>query len=285
MEQPFATCKPSDPPAEVARLLAETGCVVLEQALAPACVNPLADFIYGQVDAHKAVFRKHFGFEWGDAARTDAAIGVDANGAAYQALPGTLKHLVRGELPLEVRLAGELKAVAHEPRLMSVVRKVVDDELVHMHNPPSIRVSFPGVRTGLVPIHQDTGYNQQVAEFVTAWVPLCDIDERCGGIAILPRSHRSRAAEHRQDGVWLRTDKQVREEELVPVYCRKGDAILFGPYLFHGSRPNTSTRIRCSIDYRLFSHRLPSSKHYYDVAARLVKAPAGVVPAPVGSAA
>jgi len=258
--------------------LATRGYLVLKNVLRLDAIRPLAEFIYGQYDRHKALYRQRTGKSLDDREHLTA---IASDPATFAGLPSDLKHLVRGELPLEVRLDAALKVVAHEDGLARVVREVLGAESLRLHNPPSIRVSAPGLSIGNVPMHQDFAYNQHVKEFVTAWVPLCRIDEACGGVDVLEGSHRSEPLEHEPQVVWSNAVKDPRAGEGFVrrhVLLDLGDALLFGPRLLHASHANTSDRVRASIDYRFFSSATPSEKHYYDVARRVVVAP----PAPNG---
>jgi hypothetical protein len=251
----------------------DRGYLVLKGAIQPATVGRIADFIYGHYDRHKELFRERTGKSLDDR-RFLTSIASDA--AVFSGLPSDLKHLVRGELPLEVRLDATLKLVAHEEGLARVLRALLGAESLRLHNPPSIRVSAPGLSIGNVPLHQDLAYNLHVKEFVTAWVPLCEIDDACGGVDVLEGSHRSSALEHVPQVVW---SNAIKDAKIVDRFVRRhvllgaGDVLLFGPYLLHASHPNSSDRVRASIDYRFFSAATSSEKHYYDVDRRHVVAP------------
>lgn len=264
------------PPADLAPLLRsldERGYVVLRGVLRPEVVRSIGDFLYGEYDRYRAQYRDRMKKGLDDPAHL-AELTSDA--ATFGALPSDLKHLVRGELPLEIRLDARLKAVAHEEPLARVLRTVLNASSLRLHNPPSIRVSAPGLTVGNVPMHQDFAYNLHVKEFVTAWVPFCVIDDACGGVDVLEGSHRSPPLEHEAQVVWSNAVKSPPPERAYPrthVLLGPGDVLLFGPRLLHASHANTSSRVRVSIDYRFFSAATPSEKHYYDVDRRVVVAP------------
>ena len=125
------------------------GYLVLKNALRLDVIRPLAEFIYAQYDRHKALYRERTGKSLDD---RDHLAAIASDTAAFSGLPSDLKHLVRGELPLEVRLDAKLKVVAHEEGLARVVREVLGAESLRLHTPPSIRVSAPGLSIGNVPI-------------------------------------------------------------------------------------------------------------------------------------
>ena len=107
--------------------------------------------------------------------------------------------------------------------------------------------------------HQDgspqLGYLTQ--DFCTAWVPLTDIDERLGGLAVVPCSHRGGVrAQTGSASSSLRTAKtQTFEapsagEQWVTTTYRPGDLVVFASMTLHKGQPNTSDRLRLSCDFR-----------------------------------
>lgn len=272
MADGYVTVDADSAPQSVSQYLREVGCVLAKGVIAPSVIARIAEYVYGEVAYHEAIFHDALGFKWGDSGRLAAFLGSDpARSTAYETLSPEMQHLVRGELPLSVRISPVLKAIAHEPALMEFVRTCIGDPVVRLHHPPSVRSGWPGATRSLVPPHQDASYAWHLSEFLTVWVPLCSIDQDCGGIEILPGSHKLAPIAHRQRAIWQDLDLKEKRRDLVPISCVPGDAILFGPQLLHGSRLNTSGRVRCSIDYRFFSHLHDTPKHYYDVEARVVR--------------
>jgi hypothetical protein len=107
--------------------------------------------------------------------------------------------------------------------------------------------------------HQDgspqLGYLTQ--DFCTAWVPLTDIDDRLGGLAVVPGSHRGGVrAQTGSASSSLRTAKtQTFEapsagEQWVTTTYRPGDLVVFASMTLHKGQPNTSDRLRLSCDFR-----------------------------------
>ena len=107
--------------------------------------------------------------------------------------------------------------------------------------------------------HQDgspqLGYLTQ--DFCTAWIPLTDIDERLGGLAVVPGSHRGGVrAQTGAASSSLKTAKdQVFElpsadEEWVTTTYSPGDLVMFASMTLHKGMPNVSDRLRLSCDFR-----------------------------------
>jgi ectoine hydroxylase-related dioxygenase (phytanoyl-CoA dioxygenase family) len=103
-------------------------------------------------------------------------------------------------------------------------------------------------------IHQDGPYSAGI-DFKTFWIPLMDVDESLGGLAMAPGLHHEGSKleglamsdvesrfipkESIPDDRWARTD------------THPGDVIVFHTFMPHCGLPNTSDRLRLSIDFRV----------------------------------
>ncbi len=98
--------------------------------------------------------------------------------------------------------------------------------------------------------HQDGFYNESIP-FLTAWIPLVEIDEQLGGLTLAPGWHRRGwlhdlsnppiypiRADTIPEDAWHRGD------------YRPGDVIVFDRHTPHAGLPNHSDRLRLSIDIR-----------------------------------
>lgn len=101
--------------------------------------------------------------------------------------------------------------------------------------------------------HQDGIYNYGI-DFITCWVPLMDIDDEVGGLAVTPGSHKGslyppdvfKNLEERvgipegaiPDAAWRRPDYKV------------GDLLMFHSMTAHAGLPNRSDKFRLSMDVR-----------------------------------
>jgi ectoine hydroxylase-related dioxygenase (phytanoyl-CoA dioxygenase family) len=89
---------------------------------------------------------------------------------------------------------------------------------------------------------------------VVCWVPLMDLTEPVGGLAIVPSPRtlgsllpdlekdsgsRFIAPDAFPDDAWCRAD------------YRPGDVLIFGPFTPHCGMPNSADRLRLSIDFRV----------------------------------
>lgn len=94
-------------------------------------------------------------------------------------------------------------------------------------------------------------------DFSTAWIPLTAIDERLGGLAVVPGSHAGGVREQSGSAASsLRTAKTrvfavpSADERWVTTTYRPGDLVVFHSMTLHKGHPNTSDRLRLSCDFR-----------------------------------
>ena len=133
-------------------------------------------------------------------------------------------------------------------------------EPVFMYRNTDIRFALPKDEKHLTPSHQDHFFIRQTNRFRTAWIPLMNIEREVGGLTLAARSHESGLLEHvehetaysyifrgrKQRGVpWER----IQQNWLTANY-RPGDLLLFHSLMIHRALPNTSDRIRLSLDAR-----------------------------------
>jgi hypothetical protein len=122
--------------------------------------------------------------------------------------------------------------------------------VVHRAAPPLSSAVIPET---FATRHQDGIYNYGI-DFVTCWVPLMDIDDEIGGLAVAPGSHKGPLypldASGRPDpkagilsgtipdAAWRRPDYKV------------GDLLMFHSMTAHAGLPNRSNMMRLSMDIR-----------------------------------
>jgi ectoine hydroxylase-related dioxygenase (phytanoyl-CoA dioxygenase family) len=134
--------------------------------------------------------------------------------------------------------------------------------------------------TTVTPAHQDN-YFFRSPHYYTTWIPLMDIDESVGGLAIADASHRSGYYQHwfrgsEQLGVPQNADEarswsasggspatgDVKAEDLEQRWLnadyRAGDVLIFAPMMLHRGLENTSDKIRISADIRYQKRGTPT---------------------------
>ena len=197
------------------------------------------------------------------ATKIDQALAGDAKEQSHS---GDQKLVLCGHYPLKTRLSERLWDVAKQASVRAVLEDVLETQTLSMHMPPAARFVLPLNKHAGVPAHQDISYNKHMQTFVTMWVPLVDIDDQCGGVAVFEGSQIMPEIldDYRRSTVWLRgvsTDKYNR------VHCKmnSGDVLLLNQWIIHESQANVSPHPRLSIDYRFFRYGEKSAKHQLDM--------------------
>lgn len=148
------------------------------------------------------------------------------------------------------------RGLVADPSFDRVVRSFLGEApawvpiVVHRAAPP-LPANAPAETFGTR--HQDGPYNYGI-DFVTCWVPLMDIDDTVGGLAVVPGSQKGSLypvdparntgervgipADAIPDAAWRRPDYKV------------GDLLMFHSMTAHAGLPNRSDRMRLSTDIR-----------------------------------
>lgn len=153
----------------------------------------------------------------------------------------------------EVQKLEALHALPHGEDILAVMRALLDDSA--FPHPLSIaRFMFPEVPEWATPPHQDYPNNQGTTELYACWLPLGDCPRALGGLSILRGSHRfgllplefALGPGHRRAVM----DERLAGLEWVEGDFAAGDLIVFHSLTLHRSLPNTTDRLRLSVDYR-----------------------------------
>lgn len=167
------------------------------------------------------------------------------------------------------RLGHFSSAIRLDPILLEIPHWLYGHGLIglpRLHMPPMARFVRPGNLGAAVPPHRDTAYNKHMQCFLIVWLPMVEIDAKCGGMAVYPGSHLIKDIPTqlpKKGSGWLpglHVDG-LRREELWPLV--PGDVVIMHENLVHESMPNLSDHTRLSLDYRFFSG--PSSKPFIEL--------------------
>jgi hypothetical protein len=156
-----------------------------------------------------------------------------------------------------------LRQVTHGPRLYALLTRIAGAP-VRAHDYLFLRAAVVGCATGL---HFDYPFFTRTTERVyTTWVPLGDVPETDGPLAIVEGSHRFTDLHDGVRGFDVVYDTS-RKAQLTPDFTvfaesrgcriltadfRAGDVCVFGMFTLHGSLDNHSSigRVRLSCDVR-----------------------------------
>ncbi|HME70623.1 MAG TPA: phytanoyl-CoA dioxygenase family protein [Myxococcota bacterium] len=149
----------------------------------------------------------------------------------------------------------EFHVLAHDPRLLAVMRQVVGPT-AFPHPLKIARLVFPANYEMTTPPHQDYPNNQGTPRLTASWIPLSDCPKLLGPLAVLRGSHRfgvlplephpgpgNRQARIPRDLLetlrWVTTDFAA------------GDVLLFTACTVHAALHNASeVHLRLSVDFR-----------------------------------
>jgi hypothetical protein len=266
------------PPALAKQVFDREGILIVKHLLPAQVVDTVREFLRRALaEVDQALRRYGLAIDDGDAAARLATL--------MESSPAELterdRHLFLGHFPLDVRLGEPLRAIPRFLNAHPLLFELLAARKLYAHMPPTARYVLPHCSLARVPLHQDVSYNRHMGEFCVVWVPLVPIDFACGGMAAYARTHnapemvaeRQRAA---SDG-WLppiEAGLPKGAERVVLAPLEPGDIVVLGQRTMHESMPNDSDRLRLSCDFRFFGERSHSSKHYLDIAADTVVAPA-----------
>jgi hypothetical protein len=182
-------------------------------------------------------------------------------------LPVDLRHYLVGEFDLETRLDSRICRALATPQARAALTAFFGTSKYYVHYPPMVRFKMADVPGSILPAHQDIAYNGHLRDFITVWVPLVDIDEEVGGLILYDGSHLDGGVAHAPNGPWAHglTKPAALTYAKHHVHMKVGDALLFSPLLIHESAPHLSaTRLRYSIDFRVFVAPEDTTKSYFD---------------------
>ena len=155
--------------------------------------------------------------------------------------------------------ARSLVELLESPHNIKVIEQIFG-EPVFIYKSPTVRYAIPGDAERVSPPHQDYFFVRINQSFRTFWIPLMEIDQRMGGLAIAPGIHKGGLLDHVEaENVYsyvFRGRKQMGIPlESVPkpwmtADYRPGDLLVFHHLMVHWALPNLSDRIRLSIDVR-----------------------------------
>lgn len=155
----------------------------------------------------------------------------------------------------EVQKLEEFHTLAHDDRLMEVMRDVVG-ETAFPHPLKIARLAFPDHADVSTPPHQDYPNNQGSPLLTAAWIPVGECPTELGGLAILRGSHHHGLLEL-DSHLGAGNRKAVVPAELLE-RCRwvttdysAGDVLVFKALTVHAALHNASEFfMRLSVDFR-----------------------------------
>lgn len=171
---------------------------------------------------------------------------MPADGASFGDPDPVFKRVYQDVFNLE-----SFHALPHHPALRPVMEMLVGTQIL-VHPKPIGRLIFPNCERLVVHAHQDYEFMKGDPEFYTTWIPLHTCTPREGPLAILEGSHRRGIQEHLRDNLHVPeiAIDTTMGDGWVSGQVNAGDVLIFHGLTIHAATPNSSDRMRLSLDCR-----------------------------------
>lgn len=237
-------------PAEIEHFAAQ-GFLVVENAFDPADVRSALDglihLIAGGNPDFSGIMFEH------------KAAGVDLDSLS----PEEKQDYVR-KFMWFVNYDARLKALAHHPRLIETVTRLIGEDPVLFQDMALLKPPRIGREK---PWHQDHAYFELPlsATVVGAWIALDEATVDNGCMIVIPGSHREGPVIHFKRRDWQICDTHVNNHGALAVPLKPGGCLLFHSLIHHGTPTNDSTQRRRAVQF----HYRPASAPKTSVEERL----------------
>ena len=126
-------------------------------------------------------------------------------------------------------------------------------------------VKPPSENSALNP-HQDSAHVNEFTHFsVYAWIPLQDVDQSCGGMRVLPGSHKLSIKQRSLNVPWvLEPHLAVLNNYMLDLDMKAGEVLLFDSALIHSSPPNLTDKTRVAVNFYIHPLNHPFTHYYRD---------------------
>jgi len=140
-----------------------------------------------------------------------------------------------------------LKTMAQHPELLSLIRRLIDDEPDLFQDMALLK--GPGGREK--PWHQDSAYFDIAIDtpVIGLWIALDEANEKNGCLHILPGTHREGPSEHFKVRDWQICDSAVQTQRSAIVPLPPGGCLIWHGMLHHGSPTNRSDQPRNALQF------------------------------------
>ena len=160
-------------------------------------------------------------------------------------------------LAIEASELKSMRELANSEEIIGIIRRIYGDP-IHVFEEMIPRAQIPQDSAFRTVPHQDIYFFEKSTDFVSAWIPLINIDSSMGGLTLASNTHhidldKGLVAYGTKEG--SRVTPGIPEEKLGDVTWlnsnfRIGDLLLFTCKTIHKALPNTSNKLRISIDTR-----------------------------------
>lgn len=143
--------------------------------------------------------------------------------------------------------------------------RIFDTNSFDVNTTGAFQIKPPSKVSELNP-HQDAPVIDEIKENgLFVWIPLCDITESNGAILVLPRSHLWGNYQRSLNVPWtFEKQTKILWDNMIPVYMKKGDILVWDTALIHASYPNLSDSTRVAITTTLLPKNFKMVEYFKD---------------------
>lgn len=144
--------------------------------------------------------------------------------------------------------APRLRWLMDDPRMVSVLRRLLGDREAHMFQDMALLKPPHGREK---PWHQDNAYfTLKLGEpVVGVWIALDEATVANGCMHVIPGSHRNGPVVHFKRRDWQICDDQVARDRVVAAPLKPGGVLFFSGMMHHGTPTNHTDRGRRAVQY------------------------------------
>lgn len=152
-------------------------------------------------------------------------------------------------------------------RLLSAVESIVGPEIT-LSPIQHIRPYLPAreKQPMQVPWHQDQGVTKEeadIAEILTVWIPLVDVEPKTGCLQVLPGVVPMGLLEHQREGGTMIKPDFMPEVDAVDCIMKRGDLLFMSAYTPHRGQVNQTDKVRWSMDLRFQKTGTPTGRPFW----------------------
>ena len=133
-----------------------------------------------------------------------------------------------------------------KPIIKNIAKKYLNGSLII--NSTQLRIDDDS-DDRVLPWHQEL--EQMSLITLNVWMPLININNKTGGMAIIPESHKKGVQRHylnkKYSNYYSLPKRCIDKDKIIALSLNKGDAIIFNSLLYHKSVKNAGKKIRWTI--------------------------------------
>jgi phytanoyl-CoA hydroxylase len=180
----------------------------------------------------------------------------DFDGVQFEGFARDRLHLISREEKQDyvrklmefTRFDARLNALAQHPKLLAILRRLVDDEPVLFQDMAMLKPPSGGREK---PWHQDKAFFDMDLSnpVVGVWIALDPATPENGCMHVIPGSHKEGPVVHFARRDWQICDDQVQTARDVMVPLEPGGVLLFDGLIHHGTPMNRTNQRRRAVQY------------------------------------